>query len=185
MAGPLAEREQFGGSGCGGGIEPVDELGELFDHGSVVVVWVLADEVDHHTIAVGRLSAIAARLVHHSEPVPTVVHVGEPEEQVACSRLGLIELGGTDEVHHGIGGGIKGVLVEVFLLGPGEAGGNRCLQLCDGQAIRSGALVALRRVVLRLGCDQAVALGRLVLGETALLIFVAAAAVAGIIASGL
>ena len=47
-------------------------------------------------------------------------------------------------------------------------------------AMRNGGLIAPR-----LGFDKAVALDRLVLGETALLVLVATAAVAGIIASGL
>src|SRR5260370_36263902 len=46
--------------------------------------------------------------------------------------------------------------------------------------MRNGGLIAAR-----LGFDEAVALGGLVLGETALLVLVATAAVAGIIASGL
>jgi hypothetical protein len=145
----------------------------------------LADEVDHLAIAVGSLSAVAARLMHHSEAVPAVVHIGEAEEQVACGGLGLVELGGANKLHHGIGGGIKRVLVGVFLLGPGEAGGDCCRQLSDMQAIRRGALIAPPLVVLRLGFDEAVVLGRLVLGETALLVLVATAAVAGIIASWL
>jgi len=72
-----------------------------------LVVGMLADEVDHLAIAVGRLSAVAARLVHHSEAVPAVVHIGEADQQVACGRLGLVELGRGDELHHGIGGGVQ------------------------------------------------------------------------------
>src|SRR5260221_9480027 len=54
--------------------------------------------------------------------------------------------------------------------------------------MRRGALMGMRTGALIAPCldfDKAVAPGRLILGETALLIFVAAAAVAGIIASGL
>jgi hypothetical protein len=72
-------------------IEPVDELGELLEH-AIVVVGMLTDEVDHLAIAVGRLSAVAPRLVHDSEVVPAVVHVGETDQQVAGGRLGLVEL---------------------------------------------------------------------------------------------
>ena len=81
-----------------GGTELVDESGEPFGGGGVVVVGMLADEVDHLAIAVGRLAAVAARLVHHSEPVPAVVHVGEADQQVACGRLGLVEPCGADKV---------------------------------------------------------------------------------------
>jgi hypothetical protein len=122
-------------------IESIDQLGEVFDHGGVVVVGMVADEVNHLTIAVGRLSAVAARLVHHSEAVPAIMDVGKAQEQVACSRLGLVELGGANQVHYGIGGGIKRVLVSIFLLGPGEAGGDRRFELRDLQAIRRGVLV--------------------------------------------
>jgi len=85
-----------------------------------------------------------------------------------------------DEVHHGIGGGIELVLIGVCLLGHPEARGDLCLQLTNVEAMRRGALIAPR-----LGLDKAVALGCLILGETALFIFVAAAVGAGIIASGL
>ena len=184
----MAGAPKSGRSGRRGRIEPFNEVGELLDHAGVIVVGMLADEVDHLAIAVGRLSAVAARLVHHSEAVPAVVHVGEADQQVACGRLGLVELGRADELHHGIGGGIKLVLIGVFLLGHPEARGDLCLQLANLQAMRRGALMLMRNgglIAPRLGFDKAVALGRLVLGETALLVLVATAAVAGIIASGL
>jgi len=84
------------------------------------------------------------------------MHIREAQEQVACSGLGLIELGGANKVHHGIGGGIKGIVVGVFLLSPGEASGDCCRQLGDTRAIRRGALVARRLLVLRLGFDKPV-----------------------------
>ena len=188
MAVALVERERWWGVQVAtGGSSLSTSLANCSTHGGVVVVGMLADEVDHLAIAVGRLSAVAARLVHHSEPIPAVVHVGEADQQVACGRLGLVELGGADELHHGIGGGIELVLIGVFLLGHPEARGDLCHQFIDGQAMRRGALMAMRSgaVAPRLGVDKAVALGRLVLGEAALLVLVAAAAVAGIIASGL
>jgi hypothetical protein len=61
-------------------IEPFNELGELLDYAGVIAVGTFADEVDDFAIAAGRLSAVAARLVHHAEPVPAVVHVGEAED---------------------------------------------------------------------------------------------------------
>ncbi len=133
MAVALVERERLGRSGRHWRIEPFNELGELFDDGGVVVVGMLADEFDHLAIAVGRLSVVAAHLVHHSEPIPAVVHVGEADQQVACGRLGLVELGGADELHHGIGGGIELVLMGVFLLGHPEARGDLCHQFIAGR----------------------------------------------------
>jgi hypothetical protein len=175
-------------SGRRGRIELVDEPHELFSDGGVVVVGMLADEVDHFAIAVGGLSGVAARLMHHSEAVPAVMHVGETDQKVTCGCLGLVEPVGADEVHDGIGGGIKLVLIGVFLLGHAQARGDLCRQLIDGQGMGRGALMAMSDgglIALRMGFDKAIALGRLVLGETALLIFIAAAAVAGLIASGL
>jgi uncharacterized protein with PhoU and TrkA domain len=57
----------------------------------------LADEVDHLAIAVGRLSAVAARLVHHSEAVPAVVHVGEADQQVSNAVVQLVAAAKLDE----------------------------------------------------------------------------------------
>jgi len=51
------------GSGRSGWIESVGQLGELFDHADVVAVGMVANEVDHLAIAIGCLSAIAARLM--------------------------------------------------------------------------------------------------------------------------
>ena len=188
MAVALVERERLGRSGRRWRIEPFNELGELFDDGGVVVVGMLADEFDHLAIAVGRLSVVAAHLVHHSEPIPAVVHVGEADQQVACGRLGLVELGGADELHHGIGGGIELVLIGVFVLGHPEARGDLCHQFIDGQAMCRGGLMAMGSgglVTPRPGVDKSGTLGCRVLGEAALLVFVAAAAGTGIIASGL
>jgi hypothetical protein len=124
-------------------IEPFDESGELSEHAGIVVVGMLTDEVDHFAIAVGSLSVVAVRLVDHTEAVPAVVHVAEADLQVACGSLGLIKLARRDELHHGIGGGIKLVLMGVFRLGHPKTRGERCRQLSDRQAMRGG-LIALR-----------------------------------------
>src|SRR5260370_6431875 len=77
MSGALAERERWraapksGRSGRHGRIELFNELGELLEHACVIVVGMLADAVDQLAIAVGRLSAVATRLVHHSAAIPT------------------------------------------------------------------------------------------------------------------
>ncbi len=49
----------------------------------------VADKVDHLAIAISCLSVIAARLVHHSEAVPAVMHVGEAAEQAASASSSL------------------------------------------------------------------------------------------------
>jgi hypothetical protein len=172
-------------SGFGWRVEAIDELDEHFLEAGLVVVGVVPDECDHLAVTVGSLPGVAARLVHHSESIPAVVHIGEAAEQVACSRLGLVKLGSANQVHYGVGGDIKRVLVSIFLLGPGEAGGDCCRQLGDLQAICGGALVASPRVARRLGFDKLLARDRFLLGKAAFLVLVAAAARAGIIASGL
>jgi hypothetical protein len=133
-----------GDSGNDRRIEPFNELGELLDHAGVVAVGTLANEVDHLAIAVGRVAAVAARLVHHAEPVPAIVHIGEAQEQVVCGRLGFIELARGKELHHGIGSGIERIVVSIFLLGPRQkCGGNLC------QARGSGGFIASRRGLSR------------------------------------
>src|ERR1700722_3618900 len=169
-------------SGCGWRVEAIHELDEYFLEAGLVVVGVLPDECDHLAVTVGSLPAVAARLVHHSEAIPAVVHVGEAAERAARSRLGLVKLGSANQVHYDVGGDIQRVLL---LLGPGEAGGDCCGQLGDLQAICGGALVAPQRVVRRLGFDKLLARDRFLFGKAAFLVLVAAAARAGIIASGL
>src|SRR6202045_1745443 len=166
-------------SGCCWRVEAIHELDEHFLEAGLVVVGVVPDECDHLAVTVGSLPAVAARVVHHSEAIPAVVHVGEAAEQVACSRLGLVKLGSANQVHYGVGGDIKRVLVSIFLLGPGEAGGDCCRQLGDLQAICGGALVASQRVARRLGFDKLFARDRFLLGKAAFLVLVAAAARAG------
>src|SRR5580704_206207 len=172
-------------SGFGWRVEAIHELDEYFLEAGLVVVGVVPDECDHLAVTVGSLPAVAARLVHHSEAIPAVVHVGEAAERVACSRLGLVKLCSANQVHYGVGGDIKRVLVSIFLLGPGEAGGDCCRQLGNLQAICGGALVASQRVARRLGFDKLLARDCFLLGKAAFLVLVAAAARAGIIASGL
>src|SRR5271168_574692 len=99
-------------SGCGWRVGAIHELDEHFLEAGLVVVGVVPDECDHLAVTVGGLPAVAARLVHHSEAIPAVVHVGEAAEQVACSRLGPVKLGSANQVHYGVGGDIKRVLVK-------------------------------------------------------------------------
>jgi hypothetical protein len=51
-----------------------------------------AFEQHHLAVTVGSLLAVAARLVHHSEAIPAVVHVGEVAEQVACAEAAVLAL---------------------------------------------------------------------------------------------
>jgi len=74
------------------------------------------------------------------------------------------------------------------VLGHPEARGDLCHQFIDGQAMCRGGLMAMGSGALvtpRPGVDKSGTLGCRVLGEAALLVFVAAAAGTGIIASGL
>src|SRR6266403_475892 len=110
--------------------------------------------------------------------IVAVVHVGEPHQEIARSLLGLVELAGTDEFGGGVGRDGQFVLVSV--LGAGEPRRNGGSHLTKVQAMRDGAFDAPR-----FGLGQLLARDRLLLGKATLLILVAAAAGAGIIASGL
>jgi hypothetical protein len=84
----------------------------------VVTIGMVADKVDHLTTAIGCLSVIGPRLVHHSAAVPTRhAHRGS-RAAVACSRLRET----WQREPHGLGGGITRFLVSIFVLGAGQAG---------------------------------------------------------------
>jgi hypothetical protein len=136
----------------------------------VVLLRVGANEVDDFAVAVGRLFLIASGLVDHSEAIPAVMHIGEARDEVAGGLLGLIELAGLDEVDGGVGR--RGQLVLGLVdagVGGGEAFGDFGVRWAFAPGRRDG------RERTR---------GFLVLGEAAALVFLAAATVAGIIASG-
>jgi hypothetical protein len=137
------------------------------------------------TFRFGSLTVLATGLIDHAEAIVAIVHVGEQQQEIAGGLLGLVELGSANQVHYGVGGDNKRILVSIFLLGFGEAGGDCCRQLGDLQAICGGALVASQRVARRLGFDKQLARDRFLLGKAAFLVLVAAAARAGIITSGL
>ena len=165
-------------SGCGWRVEAIHELDEHVLEAGLVVVGVLPDERDHLAIAVGSLTVVATGLIDHAEAIVAVVHVGEPHQEIAGSLLGLVELAGTDEFGGGVGRDGQFVLVSV--LGAGEPRRNGGSHLTKVQAMRDGAFDAPR-----FGLGQLLARDRLLLGKATLLILVAAAAGAGIIASGL
>jgi hypothetical protein len=125
----------------------------------------LADEGDDLAVALGCAAVIAPRLVDHAEAVVAVMYLGEAFEQIVGGALGLVELPGLDEIDHRIGGGGQFV---VFVVGQGEIGKRR--EVSQGRAVR--------RHRWRRGGP-----GRRVLGEAALLIFLAAAAGAAIISA--
>ena len=66
---------------CGWRVEAIHELDEHFLEAGLVVVGVVPDECDHLAVTVGSLPAVAARLVHHSEAIPAVMHMGEALEE--------------------------------------------------------------------------------------------------------
>jgi hypothetical protein len=86
-------------SGFGWRVEAIHELDEHFLEAVLVVVGVVPDECDHLAVTVGSLPAVAARLVHHSEAIPAVVHVGEAAEQVHVEwTFGLEAVGPTSQL---------------------------------------------------------------------------------------
>ena len=114
---------------------------------------------------------------------------GEARKEIAGGHLGLFEIACTDEIDGRIGGIHQLVVALQIILGHAEPGSDGRFQLVDSRQMRGGAygepgrvlgqlLAGLGGAKLGFGCC-------LVLGEAALLVLVAAAAVAGIIASGL
>ena len=88
----------------------------------------------------------ADRLVHHSEAVPAIVHIGKRRSRSCATASVSLSLARTDELRHSIGGGLK--RESIFILGSHqERGGDLCRQFANQrQAIGSKAFVALRAV---------------------------------------
>src|SRR5271157_2548153 len=143
--------------------QPVDELLEDGFEPGIVVVGVVADDGDGAAVVVGGLAMIAAGFADHAEAVVAVMDIGEAGEQVLGGLLGGIEMAGVNHVDHGVGRLGQFVEFVVFL-----------------EIVRQGRLA--RRWCGRLSgtCGKG---GGLVTGHAALLVFLAAAAGAGIIPS--
>ena len=69
------------------------------------------DEGDGLTVVLGRLLAIAARLVDHPEALEPVEHFRVTDEQVTGGGFGLIEAAGVDEVDDGVRRRVEVVIV--------------------------------------------------------------------------
>ena len=129
----------------------------------IVVVGVVADDVDGFAVVVGGLAMIAAGFADHAEAVVAVMDIGEAREQVVGGLFGGIEIAGLDHVDHGVGRLGQFVAFIVFL---DIAGQRRPARRHRGRL--SGT------------CGTG---GGLVTGHAALLVFLAAVAVAEIIPS--
>ena len=114
-------------------------------------------------VVVGGLAMIAAGFVDHAEAVIAVMDIGEAREQVVGGLFGGIEIAGVDHVDHGVGGLGQFVAFVVFL--------EKASQRRPARR-HSGRLNGTRGTF-----------GGLVTGQAALLVFLAAVAVAGIIPS--
>jgi hypothetical protein len=68
-------------------VEPRDQRGELLLVAGFVVVWVLAHDIGHFSVAVGGLPVLTARLMHHAEAIPAVSHFGISYQEIAGGRL--------------------------------------------------------------------------------------------------
>src|ERR1700686_5160730 len=169
-------------SGCDWRVEAIHELDEHFLEAGLVVVGGLADECDHLSVTVGSLTVLATGLIDHAEAIVAIVHVGEQQQEIAGGLLGLVELAGTDEFGSGVGRDGEFVLVSV--LGAGEARRDSGFHLTKVQAIRGGGFGGVFSAP-RFGLAKQLARDRFLLGKAAFLVLVAAAARAGIIASGL
>jgi len=152
------------GSAFGGWRFEALDQGEVdFLEPGVVVVGVVADEGEGLTVIFGGFPVVPTRLVDHGETIIAVVDAGESLQQFLGGLFGLIELAGLDHIDDGIGchGQFEGEFVFVIAIGEG-----------------SGAWA------LRFAGGVGRALGSLILAEAAFLVFLSAAAGAGIIASG-
>src|SRR5215813_11373052 len=151
-----------------GRIEFIDELDEHVSELRVVHLGLGADDFDRFAVAVRRLLVFAPGLMHHSEAIPAVMHVGKAFKEISSEGLGLFEPAGSHEVGGGIGRGYQFLefLVQRALFGQLCATGFRSL-------LTSGLLLG-----------NHLPLGFVVLRLAALLVFLTAATVTGIIASG-
>jgi hypothetical protein len=98
-------RAELFGRWAGGRVEFSNELDEHVSELWIVVLWLGADNFDHLAVAVRCLLFLAPRLVHHSEAIPSVVHVRKALKEIASGGLGLFQLTGFHEVDRGVGGG--------------------------------------------------------------------------------
>src|SRR5277367_1587917 len=121
-----------------------------------------SDELNYLAVTVGRTRVIPASLVNHAEPLMAIRHFGVALQQFARGPLSLIEPPGVHQIDHGIGGRIEHL---------------RCLERFAGRL----ALCLLSRSPLGHGVRELCACGRLVLFQTALLVFLPAAAGARIV----
>ena len=108
-------------------------------------IWVLADELDHLSLAFGRLLVFTASLIDHAEAVPAVGLVGESSQEIAGRDLCGVELGRADEIDDGIGC-IHQLFVALQIVF-GDACGDGRFQLVDSWQMRDGAQRAPRRVL--------------------------------------
>jgi len=86
-------------------------LGEGGRDLSVEALGVLEDEADGLAVVVGRVLAIAARLVDHAEALEPIDHVRVADEQGTGGGFGLIEAVGVDQVDDGVGRRVEVVIV--------------------------------------------------------------------------
>lgn len=145
-----------------GGLEffdqPLKDRGEL----RIVIIGTSPDELEGLAVAVSGLPVIAPGFEDHPESVVALMHVGKFCDELACGVLRFIELSGADQGGGGIGSGNQFVITagaEVLVIVQAIIRGLR-----DGE-----------RHVPRL----------LVLGETTALVFLSAAARAGVVSAWL
>src|ERR1700693_1429794 len=86
-----------------GRFDPLDALLEDGLEPWIVVVGVVADDIDGFAVVVGGLAVIAAGFADHAETVIAVVDIGEAREQAVGGPFGGIEIAGLDHVDHGVG----------------------------------------------------------------------------------
>lgn len=88
----------------------------------MVMLGIGTDELDHFPVTLDRFFPIAARLIHHAEPIVTVVHFREARQEITRRLLGRIELGSPDQIDDGVGGSRQLFLLQEGRFFPLEKG---------------------------------------------------------------
>jgi hypothetical protein len=115
------------------------------------------DEVRRPAVVLSGTCPVAARRGHHRQPFKPVMDLGIPREEVLRGRFGIVQSPRVDQIDHHVGGVVEAVVI-------GRQGYGCGLRARGDRAGRGGGFIT---------------------GQTAALVFLAAAARTGVVAAGL
>lgn len=141
-------------------IEAADQVSVVILELRIVETGLIAGEGNDFPVVIGRLTVVSSGLEDHAEAVVAIMQFRPTLDHHFGGVLGIVQFSGVDESNHCVGRGIN-LFVTVF----------------------AEARVMVRQMVCRLGGGDHRASAGPVLGETALLVFLATAAGTGLIAS--